>query len=142
MAVKKKKSIHQLTDQAAMALQKLVRVKAANGSGLCECVTCGAVKHWKEMQGGHFIPRGNAATKLLEENVHPQCAACNGFGMKYGDAAQRYTLYMQDMYGRDVVNEMLSTKRKSHQWNRVEVEELIVEFNQQVEHIMKDKGLS
>ena len=52
----------------------------------------------------HFIPKGSSSYWALEiENVHPQCKGCNGFGMKFGDAAQRYTLWMQDYYGRDFV---------------------------------------
>ena len=59
----KKKSIGKLTDEAATLLQLLVRLKAADDNGYVTCVTCGVVKHYKDgMQGGHFRPRGIAAT--------------------------------------------------------------------------------
>lgn len=129
------KAIGKLVDQAATLLQKLVRLKAADDNGYCQCVTCGKFDHWKNMQGGHFIPRGNAATKLLTENVHPQCKGCNGFAMKHGDAAHRYTLYMVDMYGRAEVDEMLRTKHKPFKWFRPDVEDMIKDFKQQVKEL-------
>ena len=131
----KAKPIGKLTDEAAVLLQKLVRMKAADDDGYASCVTCGVRKHWKELQGGHWIPRGNSSTKLMEENIHPQCAGCNGFGMKYGDTAHKYTLYMVDMYGRDEVERMIATKGKVHKWNRVDLMELIADFKQQIREL-------
>jgi len=78
-------------------LQKLVRLKAADENGYCTCVTCGKIDLWKSMDGGHYIPKGNSSYWALEEeNIHPQCKRCNGFEMKFGTAAQQYTLYMID----------------------------------------------
>ena len=129
------KAIGKLVDQAATLLQKLVRLKAADDNGYCQCVTCGKFDHWKNMQGGHFIPRGNAATKLVEENINPQCKGCNGFAMKHGDAAHRYTLYMVDMYGRAEVDEMLRAKHKPFKWFRPDVEDMIKELKEQVKEL-------
>jgi len=134
MAAKKKKPIGKLVDHIATRLQLLVRLKASDDSGFCNCVTCGKFGNYKDMQGGHFIPRGTSFTKLMEENIHPQCAGCNGFGMKYGDAEKHYTLYMQDMYGRDFVENLLAEKRakRAHKWNRCELDDMLVEINKQI----------
>ena len=131
----KSKPVGKLTDDAAVLLQKLVRLKAADENGYANCVTCGGNHHWKDLQGGHFIPRGNAATKLLEENIHCQCKGCNGFAMKHGDAAQRYTVYMIDMYGRDFVDELLATKGKPFKWFKPDLIDMIAEFKQQVKEL-------
>ena len=83
-----------------MLLQKLVRLKASNSLGFCECVTCGVIKHYKEAQGGHFYGRKEVLRfKLWEENIHPQCAACNWHGMNTTKIRERYRMYMEDMYG-------------------------------------------
>lgn len=101
-----------LRAKALKTLQKLVRLKAANDKGVATCVTCGIKKPWnKGIQGGHWIPKGNSSYWALEEeNIHPQCSSCNQFGMKNGSAGHTYTLYMIDMYGRDVVDDMLARK--------------------------------
>ena len=83
-----------------MLLQKLVRLKASNSLGFCECVTCGVIKHYKEMQGGHFYGRKEALVfKLYEENLAVQCARCNWHGMATTKIRERYRMYMEDMYG-------------------------------------------
>lgn len=136
----KKKPIGKLVDGAATLLQKLVRLKSSDDNGYCTCVSCGHVGHWKDMQGGHFVPRGNSATKLMEENVHPQCPSCNGFGMKFGDAEKHYTLWMIDYYGREFVENLLSLKGKTHKWVRLEVDQLIAEWKDQIKELERQKG--
>ena len=55
MAKRKPPTISQEVEKAAVLLQRLVRLKAANENGYCTCVTCGVIKKWNdEMQGGHF----------------------------------------------------------------------------------------
>lgn len=141
MAKKQLKPIGKLTDECAKLLQKLVRIKAADDNGYAECVSCGSTKHWKELQGGHFIPRGNAVTKLMEENIHPQCMGCNAFGMKYGDAEKQYTLWMIDHYGRDFVDELIATKGKVHKWVRADLEGLKIAWAARIKSLMDEKGL-
>ncbi len=125
----KQRSIASLVNQAAELMQRLVRIKAADDNGLCRCVTCGKVDHWKDMDGGHFIKRTYTAHKLLEENIHPQCRRCNRFMDGEGAA---YTLYMIDMYGREFVDRLEQTKREPVKYRRVEIVEIIAELKQRV----------
>ena len=134
----KVKTIAKVVDAAATTLQKLVRLKAAKENGLVQCVTCDKWAHWKDMQGGHFISRGSKKWKLVEENVHPQCPGCNGFGMKYGNAEAVYTAYMIDMYGRDYVDEMLRTKSEPRKYTRAEVAEMVAEWKEQIKDLERE----
>lgn len=56
-----------------------IRQKYANKEGMVKCYTCSTVKHWKDIQNGHWIPRHNLATRFSEDNCRPQCVACNMF---------------------------------------------------------------
>ena len=133
MAKPKKKTISKLVQEAAELLQKLVRMKAADDSGYCKCVTCGTVKIWNDgMQGGHFIDRRHILTKILEENIHPQCAYCNSKFSNQGIVKARYTIYMQEMYGHDFVADMLATKGQTKKFYRDEVLEIIEDFKAQI----------
>ena len=123
--MKKKKTIAKLVDDAAVILQRIVRMKAADENGYAGCVTCGRVLHWKDMDGGHFISRTYTAHKLREENIHPQCKGCNGFR---GGEYQAYTLYMIDTYGREFVDELMATKRETKKWLRQDIIEHIEEL--------------
>jgi hypothetical protein len=128
----KKKTIAKLVDEAAVLLQKLVRMKAANSDGYASCVTCGVNKHWKELQGGHFISRKYTATKIMEENIHPQCYGCNGPRSKDGTVTIAYTLYMVDTYGREFVDEIKLMKHTPRKYGRAEIAEIAQEFKQQI----------
>ena len=134
MAKRKNKTIAKLVDDAAVLLQKLVRLKAADESGYCQCVTCGQSKHWKEMQGGHFISRRYTATKLLEENIHPQDYGCNGPRAKDGVVTVEYTNFMTDTYGREFVDELLILKNKTKKYTREEIAGISAEFKEQIKY--------
>lgn len=122
---KKQKTVAKLREEAAVLLQKLVRMKAADENGLATCVTCGKRQHYKEMDGGHFISRKWTATKLVEENVHPQCKGCNQYASgKYDD----YALYMVDTYGIEMVRELNDKKRELCKQNRIELEDIKIEL--------------
>ena len=113
----------------------LVRLKASDDNGYCECVTCKKKDRWQSMDGGHYIPKGHSSFwSLVEENIHPQCKPCNGFGMKYGTAANQYTLYMIDTYGRDFVNEMEAKKRDQVKFYKKDYEEMLKDLKEQIKY--------
>jgi hypothetical protein len=93
------------------------------------------------MQGGHFIPKGSSSYwALVEENIHPQCVYCNQFGMAHGIAAQQYTLYMQEMYGEDYVDQMLADAKKPIKIYAADYREMIEEFNENITFQLKRIG--
>lgn len=119
-----------LRKKALKSLQLLARIAAADDNGYAECVSCGVVHHYKDMDGGHFLPKGKSSYWALEvENVHPQCKGCNIYGMKYGSAAQNYTVWMQEYYGKDFVDEMLRDQRKIRKISAAEYKEMTAEWN-------------
>ncbi len=129
----KPKTIAKLVDDAAVLLQKLVRMKAADDNGYCSCVTCGVTKQWNDgMQGGHWLDRRHKVTKIMEENIHPQCSYCNGPMANKGMVIGRYTIYMQDMYGHDFVADLLDTKGQTKKYYRDEVLEIMEDFRNQI----------
>ena len=131
----KVKSSKVLRQECLKAIQRLCRLAAAADDGNCACVSCGCVKHYSALQGGHFLAKGSSSYWALKiENVHPQCASCNMWGMRYGSAAQEYTLWMEDMYGRDFVEEMIASKSNPIKLYKADYEEMLEEFNEQIKH--------
>lgn len=120
-------SISKVREELAVLLQKLVRMKAADESGYCECVTCKKRFHWKEMQGGHFIERGKIGTKTIEENINPQCHYCNHYGMKKASCVLDYKQWMIDMHGADYVEWLRQEARRVVKHSRQDLEGQIVE---------------
>jgi hypothetical protein len=126
----KKKSTTQLVEQAAELLQLKVRLKYSDDNGYVSCVTCGVTRHYKDrMQGGHYIPRKSLGTKLLEENVHPQCNQCNGF--KRGNMTA-YAAFMALTYGGEFLQELERLKRESKKYYVNEVRDIIQELKGEI----------
>jgi len=117
------------------AIQLLVRISAADDNGYCHCVTCQDKQYYKDMDGGHFIAKGTSSYWALElDNVHPQCKGCNGFGMRYGIAAQQYLLWMLDNYGREFVENMLATKSNVKKMYKADYVAMLSEFKKLIKH--------
>lgn len=125
---RKPPSIAKLLDKCSVEMQRIVRMKAAvhAGTTTIRCVTCGKPDHWKNQQGGHFISRTWSATKIIEENIHPQCISCNGF--KPERVADDYYAYMVSMYGQDFVDELRQKKREVVKRKRADLEEILAEL--------------
>jgi len=131
----KLKSIAKVRDELAVALQKLVRLKAADEYGFCQCVTCDKRYHWKEMQGGHFIGRTKIATKVIEENINPQCRHCNLRGMKQTSYVLKYRQWMVEMHGEEFVEWLRAESDRIVKHRRDDLQRQIDEANAQIKQL-------
>lgn len=114
-------------------LSKYVRKKAADENGYAKCVTCGAVKHWKELDAGHFIPKKRGlAIYFVEEAIHPQCTYCNRFN---GGMLIEYTRYMQGMYGTEFVDELLALAKTKKHMRLADYEAIETEYRQKFQEL-------
>jgi len=66
-----------LMNDLDFVFSRIVRLSAADEHGNCACYTCGKVKHWSLQQAGHFIKRGEMATRWDFRNARVQCKTCN-----------------------------------------------------------------
>lgn len=129
MPTRKPKTVAKLKQEAATLLQKLVRMKYADDNGICECVTCGKVDHYKYMDGGHFVSRSHNATLLVEENIHPQCKSCNNH--KKGNI-DSYSVFMIDTYGLDAMKELVASKHQPRKFTDSELLEMISDYKRRI----------
>ena len=131
---KKTKTLAQLANDVAKELQLLVRLKSADDNGYVFCIDgCGHFDNWRYMQGGHFLSRRYTATKILEENIHPQAPKCNML-MSKGDQRvyEGYRKAMVDMYGEDFISELMLMTRETKKWDRFELEDMKKEIKSQI----------
>lgn len=54
-----------------------IRLTYADEHGMVQCFTCPAIKHWTQMDCGHFISRAKMPTRFSVKNCRPQCKDCN-----------------------------------------------------------------
>ena len=115
------------------AFQLLRRLEEADDNGFCECVTCGEVRHYTTVHGGHFVPKGKSSFYAFDSNnVWPQCPACNLYGMKHGTAAQVYTLYMIRKFGKRQVDNMLANQSSAIKLYAKDYREMLADFNARI----------
>ena len=98
-----------LKDKAWDLFALYIKMRDANGEGLCECVTCGKTLFFYEAdcQAGHFVSGRSNAVLFDEKIVHTQCYSCNCG--RYGEQA-KYLLFMKRKFGYtdEQIEEMLS----------------------------------
>ena len=128
-------SYARLVDEIAKKLQKIVRLKAADENGMVRCWTSGESKHWKEMQGGHFISRKHQRTKIMEENIHPQTPSQNLYGMKDSLTVLNYRKAMVQFYGKNFVEWLEIEANKPLDTPRPELEDFYYELVKQTKEL-------
>lgn len=103
------------------------------------CITCGGVFPFKELQAGHFIPgRGNAVL-FDERQVHAQCYRCN---IKLKGNWVPYEAFMVEKYGRRIVEEMKVDARKTHQIMGYQLKELREHYDEEYRKILSQAGMT
>lgn len=102
-----------------------IRLKYADQDGMVKCITCNEVKHWKEMQNGHYESRGHYPTRWLDDNCHPQDYRCNC--ILKGNYTE-YALYMVNRYGVDKLQELKQLANSGKKLSTVEIKELIEKY--------------
>lgn len=102
--MKKLPTLKRAKVRAWQAISLYVRMVNATHEGFVKCFTCSTIKHYKEMDAGHFIHN-----KLDYElyNLQVQCTSCNRY--KSGNWVNYYEK-MKEMYGQEVIDDLMRKK--------------------------------
>lgn len=119
---RKKPTLSALKKKLDKVFSIYIRQQGMDEGGTTQCVTCGVLKHWKELQCGHWISRVHLSTRWHPLNAHAQCGVCNV--LRRGNYPE-YAKYMLNEYGQSVMDELLMLKRQTLTMRRPEYEELI-----------------
>ena len=117
---------------------KYIRARdCINSTGSIEqgnCYTCGALKGFKELQSGHFIPGRTNNLLFDEEQVHAQCYHCN-IGLQ--GAWPEYLKHMREDFGNKEVDKMLRNKGRVVKYTALDYEELKSRFKHDYEALVE-----
>ena len=102
------------------------RLEESDEHGNCECISCGVFKHYKQMQGGHYISRQYTAVKYEKNNCWPQCVHCNHF-LK-GNVV-RYRKNLIKIVGEREVLRLESKMEEIVPFKRLLIEKVIEEYS-------------
>ena len=133
----KKSKKQKLKLKAWNLFSEWVRRRDADKDGYVNCVTCGKGAYWKGegMQAGHFIAGRTLSLLFDERNCHTQCYGCNvGRNGSYVE----YFIYMENRYGRKVIDELRYLKNQSRKYSISDYEELITDLEGKLSLIEND----
>lgn len=89
--------------------------------GFGKCFVCGKPGHVKQMEVGHFVVRANHTVTWDLRNLHMICMHCNRFD---NDHFSNYRYKMLQVYGEEVVNELIFKGRQLYKAFPFELQEL------------------
>lgn len=108
-----------LYKQAWGLMSQWVRRKDANLDGFNECYTCGCVKHYKELQAGHFK---HDRLDFDERNLKPQCSRCNKW---FSGKLDVYAENLIRDYGIEWFNQLVRDANSYHPYTIPELGQII-----------------
>ena len=132
------KSISKLKKELDKYFSLYIRLRWATKEGLCQCVTCGKVAHYKEMHNSHFQSRKHLSTRWNEQNCQVGCVRCNVFN--YGEQF-KFSIYLESKYGKGTAQELEYMARQITKVSRSDYEENISYYKDVVKKLKKEKGI-
>lgn len=128
----KKPKLSTLKKKLDKIFSEFIRLRDSDERGMCKCVTCPTVLPWKQIHNGHWISRARLSVRFDERNCHAQCCGCNTF--KNGEP-QKYFVWMENEYGREVVGEMMALSNKTVKLTPAWYEEKILFYKEKVNQL-------
>lgn len=103
-------SLRKMLHKKAWKLQsEWIRRKDADLDGNVECYTCYAVKHYSEMNAGHFK---HDRLDFDDDNLKPQCVQCNLHN------SGRLDVYATRLIEENGLEWVKNLERKAHEYNK------------------------
>lgn len=116
-----------------------IRLRDSNLQGYCRCFTCGLMKHWKQGDAGHGIPRQHKATKYNEINNQFQCKKCNGFE---GGARELFKQNLDKKYGAGTWDKLQLAARQVCKHDKFEYDIMIEYYTKEVAKLKAERGIT
>lgn len=123
-----------LSDDMDIIFSKLIRLKDAHDNGLVQCFTCPAILPWTQMQCGHFVKRGNMATRFSEKNCRPQCKECN----EHKDGNEKIFAERLEAEEKGLVEILREQGREVQDYSRDELKVLVQDTTRKVKLLLKN----
>lgn len=127
-----------LTRKLDDIFSEYVRIREADEEGMVTCITCPDRFHWTEVDCGHFVLRGNMATRWHLKNGHPQCRLCNSTQDGKEDEHARA---IDEKYGPGSAELLRKIGREEAHFSDHELEGMYQELRAEVKAIRAEKGM-
>jgi hypothetical protein len=125
--IPKAKRIKILYDKCWELMSLYVRLKSANSKGMIQCVTCGRIYRFNQINAGHFK---HGVLNFDEININCQCVRCNKF--LHGNLINYYNFILLT-YGKEALDDLLKRAAIKHKYTEEELSNKLVELSKKVD---------
>lgn len=129
---KRKPSRGRIVARFDKVFSEYVRRKDADHRGYIQCFTCGVVKHWKEVDAGHFQTRAKYSTRWDCDNVKPQCKGCN---MTNGGQQYVFGRMLDHHHGDGFADQVVKKSNQMRKWSSSEMEAEILRLRELIREL-------
>ena len=113
-----------------------IRLRTSDSNGYCRCITCGRVYHWKSLDCGHFIGRGNYSVRFNELNTAPQCVECNSYN---GGERVKFEKTLINIHGIEAVEELKRIAKQEERPTNEELRKMIIMYKEKLKILLIEK---
>lgn len=111
-----------------------VRLSNADENGMVKCFTCDNVKHWTEMDAGHFMSRRHNSTFINELNVKNQCSSCNRW---LNGNSGVFAVNLDKLHGQGTAESLIELSKKTVNYSESDWKELSDKYRLKVKELEK-----
>ena len=116
-----------------------IRLRDAMDGGKTQCISCGRIFPFEQMQCGHYHSRKNMATRWDEDNCHAECAIDNCSNQNHLDG---YTANLIAKIGQERFDELNVRAHGTRKWHGDELREMIRHYTSEARRISREKGIA
>lgn len=129
-----------LRDELDKVFSQYIRLKYSDENGYCRCISCGKIHFWKDIQCGHYMSRRYMSTRWSEDNVRPQCVACNIFNQGNIQMFRRALIKEIGEQRVDLIE--ARARQETCKYSEFEYSAMIKDFKKKVIQLLKEKHLN
>lgn len=118
--------------------QYYVRLRDAMPGGYTKCISCGKIKSFDQMQGGHYMSRRHMSIRWNELNVNAECSYCNGMD---GDHLIGYRKNLIKKIGEGKVEWLEGIRHEVKHWCDFELKIMIKHYCQEAVNLSSSKKI-
>lgn len=115
-----------------------IRLRDIMPNGMGECISCGKIKPYRELDCGHFYGRTNMATRFDEDNCNCECRGCNRA------SSDHLIFYQENLIKKIGIARFSSLREKAHstkKWEAEELQRMIDYYSKEVKRLSYEKGI-
>jgi hypothetical protein len=116
---------------------QFIRLRGCNEEGWGNCWTCDRLRHWKEVDCGHFITRAKMSTRWMETNCQFQCKQCN----MNGGQQYIFSKKLDEFHGEGTAEAILIASNRTRKFSVHELEEMYQYYKNRVDEIKESRGM-